>query len=366
MKRRQFVHNLLLSSSALMGLPSYSWKPAEEPLKILILGGTQFVGPALVKAAVARGHQVTLLNRGVTNPGLFPELPLIKADRLIGIEAYDSSNDQPWDVIIDVWPEKSQLVDEATQAYAHLGCYYVFISSIAVYENFQEVGLHEASSTVSLASDPSQWYYSEEKLKAEQLVAQRYPKTHLILRPGPIKGWRDPALDLLYWLVKLKRDESMLLPGSGDDPLQFIDVKAVAQFALMGAEQGLQGVYNTTGPREDQLTWKGFIDITKAHFNSNSKMFWAPESFLQAQQVRSFEDLPLWAPISEDAGFMQISMEKAQQAGFQHIPIQDTFEDCLSWFEQTYTSDHLFDVRLTDHLTKVLSAGFLQIFKIFS
>ncbi|MDH3710060.1 MAG: NAD-dependent epimerase/dehydratase family protein [Cyclobacteriaceae bacterium] len=344
MKRRQFVHNLLLGSSALMSLPSFSWKPTEQPLNILILGGTQFVGPALVKTAIARGHQVSLLNRGVTDPDLFPELPLIKADRLKGIEAYNSSRDQPWDVIIDVWPEKSQLVDEATQAYAHQGSYYVFISSIAVYENFQEVGLHEASSTVSLEADPSQWYYSEEKLKAEQLVAQRFPNKHLILRPGPIKGWRDPALDLLYWLVKLKRNESMLLPGSGDDPLQFIDVKAVAQFALMGVEQRLQGVYNTTGPQNEQLTWKEFIDIAKTHLNSNSKMFWAPESFLQAQQVRSFEDLPLWAPISEDAGFMQVNMDKAQKAGFQHINIQDTFEDCLFWFEQNYSFEHKFGV----------------------
>ena len=341
MRRRQFVKHLAWGSSLLVGTTAFQWK-LQAPLKILVLGGTQFLGPAVVNAALQQGHHVTLLNRGVTNPNLFANLPLIKADRQAGISAYSPALSGDWDAIIDVWPEKSALVDQATQAFKDHNGYYVFISSIAVYNNFQEVGLHENSATVSLELDPSEWYYSEEKLRSEQLVQERFPEKHLILRPGPIKGWRDPALDLLYWLVKLQRHEPMLLPGSGMDPLQFIDVKAVAKFAINSLETERSGVYNTTGPREAQLNWKEFINIAHEHLQSQSSLHWAPESFLKENGVRSFEDLPLWAPLSEDPGFMQISMSKAQREQFQHIPITDTINDCLKWFEKNYSGDYRF------------------------
>ncbi len=106
--------------------------------------------------------------------------------------------------MIDVWPEKSKLVEEATRALKDHAQHYIYISSIAVYNNFQEVGLHEESDVVDCTIPKNEWGYAEEKLTAEGFVKDRFQR-HTIIRPGPIKGWRDPAQDLLYWCIKLEQ-----------------------------------------------------------------------------------------------------------------------------------------------------------------
>jgi 2'-hydroxyisoflavone reductase len=344
MKRRQFLKKMATSATLLGLSPWLACSPAEKGLNILVLGGTNFVGPAIVNAGLKNGHKITLFNRGITNPGLFPDLPLIKGDREKGAPAYEPLKGHQWDVVIDVWPEKSYLVDDATSALQDHTGYYVFISSIAVYRDFQEVGLHEGSEVKQPGPDPANWSYGEEKIAAEGLTADRFPQKHTILRPGPIKGWRDPALDLLYWLVKLKRNESILAPGSRKDPLQFIDVKDVGRFAIHAVENQLAGIYNCTGPGADELLWEEFLDIAKNHLGSTSELYWPSEDFLRENQVRSFKDLPLWAPLSEVRGFMRISKEKAIDAGFQYTPIQQTIDDCLRWFEEQMEEDFKFGV----------------------
>lgn len=311
-----------------------SCSPKAQNLNILILGGTYFVGPAIVNTALEQGHRVTLFNRGQTNPTLFPDVKLIKGDRELGQAAYEPLLSENWDVVIDVWPEKSSLVDDATAMLAEKAKHYIFISSIAVYNDFQEVGLAEKSKTVSLPENKEDWSYSEEKLAAEQFVSSRFPKGHTIIRPGPIKGWRDPALDLLYWCLKLKQDAAIIAPGTGADPLQFIDVKDVASLSILAAEKSLLGTYNCTGPQKEKLLWREFLDIAKDHFQSDTELIWADEGFLSENQVRSFSDLPLWAPLSEDKGFMQISNQKLLKTGFKYTPIQKTLDDCLEWYEK--------------------------------
>lgn len=331
MERREFIEKLvalgLLANTNLLS----SCTQENRKLNILVLGGTNFVGPSVVNAALQNGHSVTLFNRGITNPDLFPQLKLIKGDRELGPQAYDPPKSQQWDAVIDVWPEQSKLVDEATNALKSHTDHYVYISSIAVYNDFQEVGLHEESEVVSLQLPKDEWTYSEEKLAAEEFVRERFPNNHTILRPGPIKGSRDAALDLLYWCIKLTRDKSIIAPGSGLDPLQFIDVKDVGRIAVLGAEKQLVGKFNCTGPRENALLWKEFLEISKTHFKSQTKLIWADEDFLKENGVLSFTDLPLWAPLSEDKGFMQISSRKLLQSGFEFTPIEKTLDDCMEW-----------------------------------
>jgi len=332
MKRREFVEKLV-ALGLLANVPLISSCASDKnKLNILVLGGTNFVGPAIVNAALHNGHSVTLFNRGITNPGLFPDLRLIKGDRESGVEAYVPLKKEKWDVVIDVWPEKAVLVDEATRSLIGHATHYVFISSIAVYNDFQEVGLHEGSEVVDLGLSRDEWGYSEEKLAAEEWIRERFPDKHTILRPGAIKGWRDPAVDLLYWCIKLNRDASIIAPGSGVDPLQFIDVKDVGRFAIMAAENKLSGSYNCVGPMNETLLWKDFLTTTKDHFDSNTELVWADEAFLKERQVYSFSDLPLWAPLSEDRGFMQISSEKLIQTDFEFTPIQNTLDDCMKWY----------------------------------
>ena len=303
---------------------------------ILVLGGTYFVGPAIVEALLANDCKVTLLNRGQTAPDLFPDLPHLKADRLHGETAYQLAQKQRWQVVIDVWPENSQLVDEATRSLQDHTDHYVFISSIAVYQDFQEVGLNEESQVVSLPAATADWFYPEHKAYAEQVVRERFPERHTILRPGPIKGWRDPANDLLYWLVKLQQQDELLAPGSGNDPLQFIDVKDVGRFVAQAIDQNWSGTYNITGPRDNTLLWSQFLQEAKDHLGVDTQLYWPYEEFLRTQEVRSFEDLPLWAPLSEDKGFMQISNDKVAKLGFEFRPMEQTLDDCLAWLKTSH------------------------------
>jgi len=339
MKRRDFIKRSA-AAGALLGVNSmFSCGTAKNKLKILVLGGTYFVGPAIVNAALRNDHAVTLFNRGITNPELFSGIRLIKGDREKGLAAYAPLKKEQWDVVIDVWPEKSKLVDEATTALMNHTKHYVFISSIAVYNSFQHPGLNEESEVVDLTLNPNEWEYPEEKLAAELFVKKRFQDNHTILRAGPIKGWRDPAVDLLYWCVKLNREESILAPGSGLDHLQFIDVNDVGRFAIQASAERIFGIYNCTGPKKEALLWKDFLEGAKQQFNSSSQLIWANEEFLATNKISSFTDLPLWVPLSED-GFMQISHEKLLQTGFAFTPINKTLDDCMRWFTSSM-DDHL-------------------------
>lgn len=344
MKRRHFFKQLaglttVASLSPLM-LP-LPFVPKKKP-KVLILGGTNFLGPAIVNAVLKSRYEVTLFNRGITNPGLFPNLQQIKGDRTQGKPGYANLPQTEWDLVIDVWPEHSKLVEDASELLQTQTAHYVFVSSIAVYQDFNEVGLNENSAVVSLPEDKSQWYYPEEKVAAEAIVRKRFPNNHTIVRPGPITGWRDPAIDLCYWIAKMKRGGEILAPGSGLDPIQFIDAKDIGRFITKCAEEKYIGTFNTTGPQRTPLLWREFLENVQKTVNSKAKITWVSEAFLAENKVRSFEDMPLWAPLSEDRGFMQISAEKAIQAGFEFRPIKKTFKDALAWFEPQHDASYQF------------------------
>ena len=243
--------------------------------------------------------------------------------------------------------KNQKLVDEATSALKNNTKHYVFISSIAVYDNFNEVGLNEEYAVVSLDVKKSEWGYPEEKLAAEVLVRERFPRKYTIVRAGPIKGWGDPALDLLYWLIKLNRDDSIIAPGSGLDHLQFVDVNDVGRFTIMATERNLTGVYNCTGPQKTPLLWKDFLKISKKHLNSQTKLIWADEEFLKSNKVSPFTELPLWTPLTEDA-FMQISNTKLIRTGFEFTAINSTIDDCMRWFRTNRGTDIKFGTKETD------------------
>ena len=339
MERREFIKKSAAASALSLGMGQLcSCSAPKDKLRILVLGGTYFVGPSIVNAALRNRHSVTLFNRGITNPNLFSTLQLIKGDREAGMAAYDPLKKEQWDVVIDVWPEKSRLVDEATKALKNHTKHYIFVSSIAVYDNFEQIGLNEEYDLVSLELEKNEWGYPEEKLVAESLVRERFADNHTILRGGPIKGWRDPALDLLYWFIKLGRDDAIIAPGSGIDHLQFIDVKDIGRFAIMASENRLSGSYNCTGPKKEPLFWKEFLELSKEHLNSQTQLIWASEDFLTTNEVTPFTELPLWTPLSEDA-FMQISNNKLLQTGFEFTPLHQTIDDCVKWFKRTMDSD---------------------------
>ena len=341
MKRRTFIKNLSASGFLLGTSPLFPYFNPSKKLNLLILGGTNFLGPAIVKAALAKGHKITLFNRGITNPGLFPAIPLIQGDREKGVEAYEPLTSKTWDVIIDVWPQHSKLVDEATATLQRHTKHYVFISSIAVYKDFNDENRAEDYDTVNLPHDKTKWEYPEEKAASENFIIERFPNNHTLLRPGAIKGWRDPAYDLLYWLIKLERGESILAPGDGSDPLQFIDVNDVGRFTIAACENQAFGIYNCIGPKKEALRWKTFLETAKKHLNSPSEIHWSDRDFLRGHEVYAWNDLPLWAPISDDY-FMQINNSKAIAAGFTYTPLEQSIDNCLAWHRKQGKADIVF------------------------
>ena len=304
-----------------------------DKLDILILGGTDFVGPSIVSALLGTKNKLCLFNRGITNPNLFTQIPLIQGDREKGKICYLDLEKKYWDVVIDVWPQNATLVEESIDVLKKNAGQYIFISSIAVYQSFQEIGLSEDDVTVSLSGDGANWGYAEEKKASENVIREHFPNNHLILRPGPIKGWRDPAHDLLYWCSRLKYADRILVPGSGMDPLQFIDVNDIGRFVVHAISNKLHGTFNLVGPKESSMTWRQFLLSGKQAFRTNPDLIWASEQFLREEGVLSFTDLPLWAPLSEDPGFMSISNEKLLSTGFKYSDVKTTVKAALKWHE---------------------------------
>lgn len=341
MNRRLFAKQLLAASPFVIA-PTAIFKIPKK-LNILILGGTNFLGPAIVNAALDKGHNVDLFNRGITNPDIFPQLKHFKGDRSQGAEGYKSLDNRYWHIIIDTWSGNSAYVEDAAKYLQGATSHYLYTSSISVYKNFHEKNMDESAETVSLELAKDKWEYPENKYQSELFTQQYFPKAHTILRPGPIKGWRDTSNDLAYWLIKVMRGEKILGPGNGLDPLQFIDVKDVADYIVHCAERNIKGIYNTSGPlKNESLTWNELLETAQKRLNKEAEIMWNSTDFLKKHEVRPFDDMPLWLPKDTDPGFMSISSKKAIDTGLSYRPIEKTIKDIVKWFQIKYGEDFEF------------------------
>lgn len=328
MDRRTFLGLGAASlASATLGLSRKTL--ARSPKKILILGGTNFVGPAVVEEARARGHEVTLFNRGITRPYLFPDIEKLRGDRQPGggdLSALMGS--RRWDAVIDTWPEQSALVDATARLLADRTDYYYFCSSIAVYRDFSQPGLIETAPTY--VDDPG--WYGGEKAVAEQLLAELYPGAFGVSRCHAIFGPRDDGNAFHYWLRRIASASEVLAPGTGLDPVQYIDVRDLAVWILDSVETKRTGIYNTCGPAEP-LTFRAFLEGAREATGSIAALTWVDADFLRTDQgVHSFSDMPLWAPLDEDEGFYQISGAKALKAGARYRPFVETARAAWRWY----------------------------------
>jgi 2'-hydroxyisoflavone reductase len=327
MERRSFLR--LAAASALTAPLAGCAFTAESsrPRRLLVLGGTNFVGPAVVERAVQRGHEVTLFNRGLTRPDLFPQLEALRGERALGGGDLSAlAGPRRWDAVIDVWPEHSALVDSTARLLSDRVDYAFFVSSIAVYTDFSRPGLTEDS---AVHRDDPGWYGGE-KVLAEQALARAFPGRAGVARCHAILGPRDDGSAYPYWLRRLARPQPVIAPGAGDDPVQFVDVRDVARWIVDCVEQRRDGVHNLTGPAEPH-TFRAFLEGTRDALQRDAELVWMDADWLRGQGVRSFDDMPLWAPLDEDAGFQQIRSDKALAAGLQLRPLAETARDGWSW-----------------------------------
>lgn len=301
-------------------------------MNILVIGGTRFLGRAIVEAALAAGHDVTLFNRGKTNPGLFPNVQEVHGDRA-NADDYAPLTGRTWDAVIDTCGYTPNAVDLATKT-LDTG-HYTFISTISVYDESVNV-MHHADEELALKELPADASHDEVtnetygalKVLCEQAAEANLPGKVLQVRSGLIVGPHDPTDRFTYWPVRLSRGGTMLAPLA-ESPLQVIDARDQAAWIIRMAETQKPGVYNVTGPT---ITFGEVLAASRAAVGEGAAaVVHADDDFLLEQEVRPWTDLPLWLPKSQD-GLAYVSIEKALADGLAVRPLQDIVADTLQWY----------------------------------
>lgn len=302
----------------------------ERALRILILGGTGFIGPHQVRNALSRGHTVTLFNRGRTNTYLFPEVEKLIGDRDGNLEALRG---REWDVVLDNSGFEPRIVRDSAQLLKDAVQHYLFVSTQSVYASRAIIDQDETGAVGMVGVPESQWTgYGPLKALCEREVHQAFPGRATVVRPPVIVGPGDGSDRFTYWVDRIHRGGEVLAPGSPDDPTQFVDVRDLTQWMIRCVEDGVTGVYNATGPI-GVLSLAGMLYGIRAAMTSEVSFTWVDADFLAQQGVRPFSHMPLWQPpVGRTAGFMRMSAARAQARGLTYRPLAVTAADTLEWW----------------------------------
>jgi 2'-hydroxyisoflavone reductase len=308
-------------------------------LKLLVLGGTYFLGPQVVDAAVGAGHQVTLFNRGKTNPGMFPNLEHIRGDRdkksedLSGLQG-----SRRWDAVIDVWPADYGMSQRTGELLKDRVGRYIFVSSISAYTRLTGTNEDESYPLITSSDDPTEYGYS--KAETERRLVAIYGNRFASVRPPPILGWRNDSVALSFWAVRMARGGDVIGVGDNADLVQFTDVKDVGKFVVQVAERDLAGPFNAVGPERPML-FREFLQRIRGATGNRANIVWLPYDFLAAQGIKGWDDLPLYRPLqaTKSPGFYRISSARAIAAGMTFRPIEETVADELRWFPEMHAAN---------------------------
>ncbi len=305
----------------------------QRPLRILVLGGTGFLGPHLVRHALDRGHRLTLFNRGRTNTHLFPNVEKLRGDRSGDVE---SLRGHAWDVVIDnsaSWPtwvrRSAQLLEDAADQY-------LFTSTRSVYRDFSQVALNAETGPVfeddlSMTDREDELGYGRRKALCEKEARRAFGERTLIVRPGLIVGPRDRSDRFTYWPVRIDRGGEVLAPGDPNDPVMFIDVRDLAEWYVHLVEQKTAGVFNALGP-EAPLSFEELLYGIRAVTSAPVSFTWASVDFLSSREVRPYSDMPLWMPARGDrVGFNRWDLSRSLAAGLAYRPLAVTARDTLEY-----------------------------------
>jgi 2'-hydroxyisoflavone reductase len=301
-------------------------------MRLLILGGTMFLGRHAIDDALARGHDVTLFHRGKTNADLYPELEHILGDRTADVSALRG---REFDAVIDTCGYHPRDVTASAEAVRDTVGHYVFVSTISVYADVSKPGVTEDAPVETIA-DPANTELSNEtygglKALCEQAAEEAMPGRVTVVRPGLIVGPYDPSDRFTYWPVRVARGGEVLAPAPADQPVQIVDARDLAAFLVTAAEKRLTGTYNSTSPG-DRFTLGEVLSTSAAVAGTSPSFTWVPTDFLDAQEVGMWMELPLvvWGEGYE--GFNQVDVSRAVAAGHEFRPLADTVSATLDWF----------------------------------
>ena len=306
-------------------------------MRILVLGGTRFLGRAFVDAARERGHTLTLFNRGRTNPGLHPNVERITGDRDGGLGVLAG---RTWDAVLDPSGFFPRLVADSARALAGRAERYLFVSSISVYADPVPRGVDETGPVATLADpaveDIGGGNYGGLKALCEARVRDAFGERALVVRPGLIVGPHDTTDRFPYWPRRLARGGEVLAPGSPAAPTQFIDARDLAAWMVSLLERGIGGTFNATGPATP-LTLGECLERIRAAVGVNARLTWVSEEFLNAHGVEPWTQMPLWVHAA-DQGFETTNIARALAQGLTFRPLEQTARDTLAW-ERSLAAD---------------------------
>lgn len=314
-----------------------------EPQKILVLGGTSFLGPAFVEAAIAKGHTLTLFNRGKTNPGLFPDVEKLQGQRRRPKKSNPKAPPQDlealkgrkWDAVVDTSAYFTGEVEDVAAILAGNVRQYVFVSSLSVYKSLEQSAdpvdedspLCECDDKYTEDLGKNFENYGALKHYCEAAAAAAFPGAATLVRPGYIVGPGDPTDRFTYWPMRFVRGGECLAPGDQDNDLQFIDVRDLGAWMVHLIEQRIAGPFNAVG-FDGPLSTAEFLHTGKGTINHKCSFTWASDAFLEQNEVSSWGDMGCWTPKAKNG---HSDNRRAIAAGATYRPIADTIRATVDW-----------------------------------
>jgi 2'-hydroxyisoflavone reductase len=298
-------------------------------MKLLVLGGTKFLGRHVVAEALAAGHEVTTFSRRRTNPDLFPEAERLRGDRDGDLQALQGRD---WDCVIDTSGYVPRVVRQSGELLRDRVGRYVFVSSISVYADFS-APFDETAPTGELddpATEDVDASYGPLKAACERVLDELYGDRATYVRAGLIVGPYDPTDRFTYWPVRIADGGDVLVPDPPDRPVQFVDARDLARWMLRVGVDGPGGPLNATGPAQP-TTKAEFVDRIAAAVGARCRWHWIDGQTLVDKGVEPWTELPVWLPGAEYAGLMQASSRRAVAAGLEFRRLEETAVDTLAW-----------------------------------
>jgi len=292
---------------------------------MLVLGGTRFLGRAIVDAALVAGHEVTLFNRGLTNPDLYPRLETVVGDRSTDLSALHG---RTFDAVVDVAGYTPEVVERSARALVDNVDRYVFVSTVSVYAD-HSVRQVEGADLLKLSdSTLPEDLYGARKAACEQTVEAVYGDRAFLPRPGLIVGPYDPTDRFAYWPRRLARGGTVLAPGDPGDPVQFIDVRDLGAWISSGAVAGLSGAFNATGP---SLPMSVLLQTCSDVAGAAAQLVWVSSDRLLAAGVDPWMGVPLWIGAAGWEAANLVDTTQARAGGLTIRPVAETVADTLAW-----------------------------------
>jgi 2'-hydroxyisoflavone reductase len=300
-------------------------------MKILIIGGTRFVGRHFVMAAITRRHEITLFNRGKSDAEIFPLVETIYGDREFNLERLGQRR---WDAVIDTCGYLPRIVGLSAQALKGRVGQYIFVSTVSVYADFDEAGIDETYPLGTLEDETGEEItgetYGPLKALCEKAVQDAFGERALIIRPGLIVGPYDPTDRFTYWPLRIARSGKVLTPIGADEPTQFIHARDLADFTLKLIEEKVSGVFNAVGPAEP-CPIGDVLESCKTVSGSDAEFIWVPQAFISTHEIAPWTEFTLWIPEAEGGGMSRISNERAKAAGLKFRSLAQIVKETLSW-----------------------------------